>query len=453
MEPQTRRSFVKTLTLSGLTFSGIRGFGCSESGEKELSGKKQMKHWDVIVSGGGPGGIPAAITAARNGARVLLIERYGFLGGMATAGLVEPFMPYHAGETVLSRGTFTGLLNSLEKEGAILPDRIHFDAEPMKWVLEKMVLDAGADMLLHADVTGVLKENGTIRALRIFHKGGVEDLSADLFIDSTGDGDIAAWSGAPFEIGRQEDNACQPMTLNFRMANVKTSDIPPAREINRLYDQAKERGEIENPRENVLSFRSVHPDVIHFNTTRIIGKTPLDGWSMTEAEIEARKQTARMVAFLKKHIRGFEDAYLMKMAPQTGVRESRRILGKYILTADDVLSARKFTDSIACSSYNIDIHNPTGTGTVHKRLEPGTYYTIPYRCLLPGKVNNLLVASRCISATHEAHSSLRIMPVVWCLGDAAGTATGLCIRNRIKPGELRADILREQLRKQGSFIV
>jgi len=443
-----RRTFFKTLALSGLVFSGISGFSPAE----EKRRVKKIRHWDVIVVGGGPGGVPAAVAAARNGARVLLVERYGFLGGMATSALVHPYMKYRTGDTLLTRGLFEEFVDILRKNDAILNDRAHFDAEPMKWLLDRFVLDSGAGLLLHASAVGVLKENGSIRAVRVFHKGGIEDLSADVFIDSTGDGDIAAWGGAPIEIGRDSDHACQPMTTSFRMANVEVRRMPERKEINRLYDEAKAQGEVKNPRENVLIFKTVHPDVMHFNTTRVVGKTSLDGWSITEAEIEGRRQVSDMVRFLKKHVAGFEKAYLMKIGPEIGVRESRRVMGRYVLTAEDVLEARHFEDGIACACYDIDIHNPTGTGTVIKRLKPNTYYTIPYRCLIPKNVDNLIIASRCISATHEAHSSLRVMPIVWSIGQAGGTATALCLKQKLKPSLLDASKLRSVLTEQGAVV-
>ena len=293
---RNRRTFVKTLVMSGIVFSGIGGISTAQ--DTASSVRKKVKHWDVIVTGGGPGGVPAAVAAARNGARVLLIERYGFLGGMATSALVNPYMKYNAGKTIITRGLFEEFLDILLKNGAILEDRKHFDAEPMKWLLDRFVIDSGAELLLHSQAIGVLRNDGAVKAVRVFHKGGVEDLSADIFIDSTGDGDIAAWAGARIEIGRKEDNACQPMTTSFRMANVDVALIPQGKDINRLYDEAKARGEVKNPRENVLKFRSVHPDVIHFNTTRIIGMTSLDGWSLTEAEVEGRRQVEDMVRFL-----------------------------------------------------------------------------------------------------------------------------------------------------------
>jgi hypothetical protein len=464
-----RRTFFKKLSLGGLIFSGLPGFSFAQ--DAKGPGTSKVKHWDVIVVGGGPGGVPAAVAASRNGARVLLIEKYGFLGGMATSALVLPYMKYSAGDTIIIRGLFEEFLDILQKDSGIreihdtaedqirlntfttdLQSRAHFDDELMKCALDRFILDSGAELLLHGQAIGILKSGNTIKTLRAFHKGGLEDLSADIFVDSTGDGDIAAWAGAKIEIGRETDNACQPMTSSFRMARVNVKKMPDGKEINRLYDEAKKRGEIRNPRENVLKFHTVQPDVIHFNSTRIIGKSPLDGWSMTEAEIEGRRQVKEMAEFLIKRVRGFENSFLMKTGCQIGVRESRRVLGGYILTGEDVLGARRFEDGVACGSYDIDIHNPSGTGTVIKRLKEGTYYQIPYRCLVPEGIDNLIVASRCISSTHEAHSSLRVMPIVWAIGQAGGTAAALCVKGNISPSSIQAEELRKTLLSQKAFL-
>lgn len=466
----TRRFFFKTVALSGLVFSGIPGLSCSR-GEKGVK-KATMKHWDVIVLGGGPGGVPAAVAAARNGARVLLVERYGFLGGMATAALVLPYMKYSAGGKFIIRGLFEEFLDLMEKNGAIkkmyptkeelirlntfttdLEDRAHFDDEPMKRLLDRFLMESGAELLLHTQAIGVFKNGDTIQAVRVFHKGGIEDLSADVFIDSTGDGDVAAWSGAKVEIGRgAPDNACQPMTASFRMARVDLKRIPDGKEVNRLFDEAKKRGELSNPRENVLKFYTVHDDVIHFNSTRVVGESALDGWSLTRAEVEGRRQVEELAGFLKKNIAGFENSYLMKTGSQIGIRESRRVLGKYILNKEDVIQGRKFEDGVACGSYAIDIHNPLGTGTHMVYLAEGIYYHIPYRCLLPEGPDNLIVASRCISANHEANSSLRVMPTVWAIGQAGGTAAALSIQAKVKPGLVKATELRKTLLEQKAFI-
>lgn len=469
IESGGRRQFMKTVSLSGLAFSGIGGFGSGVYAAEPA--KKDIKHWDVIVIGGGPGGVPAAVAAARNGARVLLVESYGFLGGMATNALVLPYMKYSAGKTMIVRGLFEEFQDIMEAHGAVkrftttpeqqirlntfttdLEDRAHFDDEPMKHLLDRFVLDAGAELLFHTRAVGVLKEGNAIRAVRVFHKGGIEDLAADIVIDSTGDGDIAAWAGATIEIGREPDHACQPMTTCFRMANVAIDRMPDGKEINRLFDEAKKRGELTNPRENVLKFFTIHPDVMHFNSTRVIERTSLDGWSMTQAEIEGRRQVDELARFLIKYIKGFEKSYLMKIGAQIGVRESRRVMGNYVLTADDVIKGRKFEDGVACGSYAIDIHNPSGTGTKMVYLDEGIYYHIPYRCLVPVGIDNLIVAGRSVSATHEAHSSLRVMPTVWGIGQAGGTAAALCIKRKTKPSALEAKPLVELLKKQKAFI-
>ena len=455
-----------TLGMGGLVYSGIDGFSAAAA-----RGDSTVRKYDVVVIGGGPGGVSAAVAAARNGARVLLVESYGFLGGMATAALVLPYMKYSAGDTYIVRGLFEEFLDRMEKSGGVkrmviseerqirlntfvtgLEDRAHFDDEAMKYELDRFVLDAGVEPLYHTRAIGVLMNGGRIEAVRVFHKGGVEDIAADVFVDSSGDGDIAAWAGGEIEIGRESDGGFQPMTMSFRMANVDMKRIPDGKEFNRLFDEAKKRGEINNPRENVLKFYTIHPDVMHFNSTRIIEKSALDGWSLTEAEIEGRRQVAELAAFMKRRVPGFENAYLVKSGPQIGIRESRRVMGTYALTADDVIEGRKFHDGVACGSYAIDIHNPSGTGTKMVYLDWGVYYQIPYRCLVPNRINNLIVASRCVSATHEAHSSLRVMPTVWAIGQAGGTAAAMCSALKTDPARLDTVELKKRLIGQGAFI-
>lgn len=414
--------------------------------------RSDNSNYDVIVVGAGPGGVPAAIAASRNGARVLLVERYGFLGGMATAGLVNPFMSFRTGQQQVVQGLFAELLDKMEQAGAIARDQQHFDAEALKWILDEWVSAADVKLLLHSQLSAVRSENGKIREIEITHKGGTSHFRADYFIDATGDGDLAARSGAEFEIGRKADGACQPMTICFRMANVAIDRIPSHTDLNQLYEAAKANGEIENPRENVLYFHTPNPGVIHFNTTRILGKSALDAADLTEAEIIGRQQVKQMVHFLKNKIPGFENAYLMKIAPQMGIRESRRISGHYQMTAEDILRAAKFKDGIACGAYDIDIHNPGGTGTVIKKLAPGTWYQIPFRSLIPTKLTNCLIGSRCISTTHEAHASIRIMPIVAAIGEAAGTAAALCCQSKVSPLELKTQHLQQQLILQGAFL-
>jgi len=404
----------------------------------------------VVVAGGGPGGCAAAVAAARLGAKVLLVERYGFLGGMATAGLVNPFMPYRSEGKPIIEGIFGEILARLEARGGLHENGVTFDEEVLKVVLDDLLAEAGVKVLFHAWLAGVEAQDGTVKAVEVETKSGRLRLEGELFIDSTGDGDLAVRAGAPYEHGRREDGLAQPMTLCFRVGGVEIERMPPREEINRLYAEARARGEVDCPRDNLLWFPSVHPGFIHFNSTRVIRLRAVDAWELSQAEREARRQMHQIVAFLRKYIPGFKGAYLSHSAAQIGVRESRRILGDYVLTADDVLSARKFPDGICRGNYPLDIHNPSGAGTVIKRLEPGTTYEIPYRSLLPRGLENVLVASRCISATHEAHGSLRIMPIVTAIGEAAGTAAGLCLQRGLRPRDLPHEELREQLRRQGA---
>jgi hypothetical protein len=394
--------------------------------------------YDVVVVGGGPGGVCAAVGAAKEGAEVLLIERYGFLGGMATAGLVNPFMPYAIGGERLTSAVFNELLDRLEDAGALAAGGTVFDDEWMKIILDRMVQEHSVDLLLHSTFAGVEMDGRRITRVQTMGKSGHTCAAATMFVDSTGDGDLATRAGAPVEIGRPKDGLCQPMTLCFRIGSV--AGEPSARqlrkELTEIFLAAKEAGEIDLPREDVLLFATMAPHIFHFNTTRVIKRDATSVLNMTAAELEGRRSPR------------FKDAYLIKTAAQIGVRESRRVMGEYVLTAGEVVEACKFADGIARSNYPIDIHNPTGEGTVIQRPPPGEFYEVPYRCLVPKGVENLLIGSRCISATHEAHASLRIMPVVAGIGEAAGIAATWAVREGILPREvdgarLKAAMFRE----------
>jgi hypothetical protein len=407
--------------------------------------------YDVAVLGGGRGGTAAAVAAAKRGASVLLVERYGFLGGMATAGLVLPYMHYYSGDRVLTTAVFNELIDRLDKAGALAKNRHTFDDEVMKIVLDRMMADHGIDVLLHTLFTRADSVEGLIKDVHLEGKAGRSSVTAKVFVDSTGDGDLATAAGAEVEIGRSQDGGCQPMTLNFRLGGVKDTpaEDPDAwklgKELTRVYLEAKARGEISNPREDVLMFTTMVPGVVHFNTTRVVGKSGVDSITLTEAEIEARKQVMEMLSLLRKHSPRFKDAFLLKMGCQIGIRETRRVMGSYVLTQDDVLKARKFEDGIARSNYPVDIHNPAGTGTVIKHVPRGDWYEVPYRCLVPNRTRNLLVGSRCISSTHEAHSSLRVMPVVACIGEAAGASAAHCAKDGIEPAKVDGKALKKEI--------
>jgi len=395
--------------------------------------------------------LAAAVSAARNGADTLFIERYGFLGGMATAGLVNPFMTYWASEEQIIGGVLQELIDRLSEMGAYgKGSRTAFDPEAFKLIADRMCEDAGVRVLLHSFLTDVRMADDRIDSVEIAGKSGKEIIGAKVFVDGTGDADLAFLAGARCEKGRDEDGLMQPMTLNFRVCKVDISRIPPKARFDELFSKAKAEGRLDCPRENVLYFLTTRDGEIHFNQTRITHADGTSSEDLTRAEIEGRRQAWQILEFLRRDVPGFEQAEMLMSGPQVGVRETRRVMGEYVLTGEDVLSARKFPDCIARGSYSIDIHSPTGAGTVIKHLPPGESYDIPYRCLVPLEIENLLIAGRPISATHEAHSSLRIMPICIAIGQAAGTAAALCVKERAAPCVLDVSLLQSTLRSQGA---
>ncbi len=405
---------------------------------------------DVLVVGGGTGGVTAAVAAARAGVRVLLVERYGFLGGSMTAGLVNPFMSYRSQGKPIIEGIFAELLGRLRAHGGLAENGSVFDDEVMKFVLDEMVLEAKVQLLLHSWLADVSVEGKRICQAHFETKSGRDNIEARVFIDGTGDGDLAARAGAEVEVGRPSDGLCQSMTLCFRMAKVDTTRMPTRADISKLFVKAKAQGKLDVPRQDVLFFATMQPDVVHFNTTRVIKKSAINAKELSEAEVEGRRQVWQMARFLKDEVPGFENAYLNKSAMQIGVRESRRIMGDYVLTEEDIVSARKFDDGVCRGNYGIDIHSPTGEGTVLRQVPAGMSYEIPYRAITPRGVDNLLVASRCISATHEAHSAIRVIPIVMAIGQAAGLAAALALQEGKLPREISHQVLREALLDEGA---
>lgn len=409
--------------------------------------------FDVLVAGGGLAGVAAAIAAARLGARVMLIEKYGFLGGMATSGLVEPFMPYWENakdggflyDKPVNVGIFQKIIDGLvNMNDAILSNRKNFHEEYLKLLLDRMCHEYGVKVLLHSLLTDVERERKMINSVTISGKGGNEKIHALIYIDATGDADMTAYAGFGFKLGREQDGLCQPMTLCFRVANVDWSKWDRLK-ANELYANAKDKGIIKTPRENLLTSLHVIDNVMHFNCTRIIGRNPIKSSELTEAEFEAREQVHELFSFMKKNIPGFENSALIMSAAQIGVRESRRIIGDYTLTVDDLFKSVKFYDSIARGNYAIDIHNPLGSGTEYKKMPAEDYYTIPLRATLPIDADNLMVAGRPISSTHEANSSIRTMPITTCIGEGVGTTAALACKLGVIPRKVCTSLIHEAL--------
>ncbi len=427
-----------------------------------------MKEYDVIVVGGGFTGVAAAVTAARQGMRVLLTERTNCLGGAACNCLVNPFMPFFTGskedggkKLILSAGIFDEIQDRLIKVTAdICGDHPRYQHKPMstfseealKIAFNRMVLEAGVDLLFHTTLVGADKDGDRITGLTMAGKAGLCKLHAFYYVDCTGDADLALQAGCPTHLGRPEDHLCQPMTLCFRVGDVDTARFREGRaEMQKAYKEQQAKGKIRNIREDVLVFNTLSDSILHFNTTRIVKLNPTDPVDVTRAEIEAREQVYEMMCFLRTYAAGCENAKLISTAMQIGMRESRMIDGEYVLTVEDLLAFRKFDDGIAACNYDIDIHNPEGSGTSHYYFPQGEYYTIPFRCLIPRGVDNLLVAGRCISSTHEAQASYRILPVVTTLGEAAGVGIAQACKANIPCRQVDASAVREILRANGAF--
>src|SRR5262245_19724740 len=441
---------------------------------------------DVLVVGGGPAGLGAALASAQAGARVIRAERYGFLGGNATAALVMPLMSFHTqqptrerrgattllptdhgpGEAVVG-GVLAKLLSRLVSVGGAIPPTlatgyvVPFDPEWFKLVALDLLDEAGVQLLFHAFASGILGD-GPVEGVIFETKSGPLAIRAKVTVDCTGDADLAVQAGTPTEVGRG-DGLVQPMTLMFRMAEFHRAafegyvkENPKEwRGVHGLWDlvrKATAAGELKLPREDILFFATPHEGEVSVNSTRVTRVLGTDVWDLSYAEWASRRQMRQIAEFLRRYVPGFEKAYVAQSGVQVGVRETRRIIGDYQLTADDVLAARKFDDAVARGAYPIDIHNPTGTGTVLKRLPPGEAYDIPLRSLMPQSAEGLVVAGRCISGTHEAHSSYRVMPIVMATGHAAGVTAALAARRNLRPRAVAVTEIQHELIRQGASL-
>src|SRR5580692_5301119 len=442
-----------------------------------------MNELDVLVIGGGNAGCAAAIAAARHGARVLLVERYGLRGGTATASMVGPWMTFHSGEDRIVGGIAQEIVERLMQRGAS-PGHIRdssdyvstitpFDPEVHKALLFEMMREAGVALLLHAYVLSAQLDGDAVCGATFATVGGTRGYRGKVVIDATADALVAASAGVPTQQG-DERGRVQPATLMFRLSHVDLaalaaylrehpdemrSSLRPQERVpaaltavaglNELWERARADGLVDVPRELVSFFISPYPDEVTVNMTRVVNIDPLDPDDLTRAEVESRLQAMQLLEFFRRRVPGFAGARIAATGTQVGIRESRRIVGRYTLTRDDVLQARRFDDAVARSAYPIDLHNPSGSGTTTHRLAAGESYEIPYRCLLPVNREQLLVAGRCISTTHEALASTRLTPTVMTLGQAAGTAAALAIARRVRVAEIDPVQLRAQLVADG----
>ena len=415
---------------------------------------------DVVVVGGGPGGVCAAVAAAQMGVNVVLVERYGALGGMASFGEVSPFMSNHAHSKYLTKGVFSEWCRRMRKylDGEIKDQQ--FDESYMDFfsrivdknvsmlVLEELCLESKVKLLYHHNLCDVIMDGRKIKAAVFSSKSGFTAVQGKVFIDSTGDGDLAVLAGAEAMFGNEE-GFCQPMTTCFKLSGIDRTLYPDRAGINAIYNEVKERGEITCPRENVLWFNTWSGETVHFNTTRVVKKSGINAVELSEAEIEGRRQIREYLDFLKKYVPGCKNARIASIAHHIGVRETRRIKGKIVQTADDFFSAKKYPDAVAKASYCIDIHNPSGTGTYMQKIAPDDYYEISYRAIVPENSVNLLMGCRAISVDHVLHSSSRVMPPVCAVGEGAGTAAALSVLNNIEAADLDGIQVNAKLAEKG----
>lgn len=444
----------------------------------------EKKKYDVIVAGGGTAGISAALSSSRAGSHVLLIEKNSYVGGTAASGL--PFIDFFTkdGKQIVA-GQAEELMHRLYQEkaalGHIMTSGGHLnsvtmiDPEWVKIVAEEMLLESGCHILYHSFVCGAIVENDKLISITVANKDGLTEYTADCFIDTTGDGDVAKFAGADYKIGRDSDGLCQAMSLLFKLGDVDvekaTSMFSENPIVSRPIGGDHEynlhiSGKLTNWNDIILKEQIFsHKDhniwagtmrqneLTYVNTIRVSEKNGADAFELSEAEIEGRRQLKKIIRFLNSYVPGMEKAHITSIPNGIGVRETRRIEGEYILTGEDILAGRKFEDCIAKNGYCIDIHDPKGKGWGVSFIQSEDHcYDIPYRCILPKKIDNLLVAGRCISTTAEALASTRIMPSCMALGEAAGIAAAMAADKKMCPRKLEVKDIQCQLRKEGAVV-
>ena len=413
------------------------------------------QEYDVIVCGAGPAGIGAAVSSARLGKSTLLIDRYGVVGGMLTSGLVGPVM----GRT--AKGTMTDEINTLI--GGDVPIKMAFDQEMAKIKLTELLTESGVELRLQTPIVDVLKDGDSIVGVVVSSAYGLYALKAKVVIDCTGDGTVSYLAGAPYRVGREEDELQQPVTIMFRLNGadenvaIKEGDwtfkvrMPNSKDANWFLQfcvDACAEGELPKSVSLVRLYRTSRPGECHVNATHLNYINGLDPKEISAAEAILRKQIPVIVDFIKAHVPGFENTYLVNSSTTLGVRDTRRIMGEYILTREDLESARKFEDVVVHDAwFFMDIHNMAGGGQTLTNVPP---YDIPYRCLLPLEVENLLVAGRCLSGTHDAQASYRIMSICMSTGQAAGVAAAVSIDEHVTPRKLDYKLVQQKLTESGA---
>jgi hypothetical protein len=457
--------------------------------------------FDVLIVGGGLAGVVAAVAAARNGVKTALIERGWLVGGAATAGMVSMFLSFHnmKGDKV-AEGIAQEIVDRLlDKGGAIPPGHLFnpfghaysvtpYDSCTLRITLLEMIREAGVKLLLNTTFIESVMDGDRIIGVVVHDKSGFSIVKSKVFIDASGDGDLAATSGSPYEIGDAKGKT-MPMTLMFRMSNIdETSlityikknpdqfilaedpyfrklhpehslienihslrDIPIVSGFYELIKHHQKTEQFPHTRKRLIIYVTPHPHVVAVNTTSILGKDGLDPEDLTNASVELHQQVARLGEFFQSFVPGFHNAWILDIAPAVGIRETRRIVGEYTIIESDVLSAACFNDTVAKGAYCIDTHYADGT-IEHSFIQDGAAFSIPYRALIPRNIANVLLAGRCISASREAFGATREQVCCMTTGQAAGIAAAMCASSGLLPQDLSISELQKKLQTQGVIV-
>lgn len=443
--------------------------------------------YDIAIIGGGLAGCAAAIASSREGKKTLLVEQFGFLGGWGTAALVNPFMTHKTSDgKELIAGLFSALKKRLAARGGLLANS--FDSEAMIFELQEMVLESGCHLRLHTVFQSAFIADGGSFKLKFFSKSGFEEISSKRLIDCSGDGDAAVSLGADYQTG-DENGLPQAATLMFDVGGVDLAraieyvrDNPDQMRFPKLdkslspdklaeyvfsaagyYDlinKARNESNYEAPGDLIFYVTRPRKGEVVLNTTHIGMVHGTNADDLTRAEIEGRRQMMSVIKFVRGYIPGFENAYILRSPAHVGIRETRRIVGEYVFSARDVIEARKFDDAVCRLAYPVDVHSGKGEGYTKdeefvmgpQMPPPGDWYEIPYRCLVPKGIDNLLVAGRCVSSTQAGHGAIRIMPSCVAMGEAAGTAAAISMDSGCSLREISTGFLKERLRKYGARV-
>ena len=405
---------------------------------------------DVIVVGGGPTGISSAVAAARNGAQVLLVERYGFLGGLSTAGMFGSWATFHDGEgNQIIKGIAQEIVDRLIEIGAS-PGHIMcetgqtgsvtpFDSEAFKYLCFELIYQERISLLLHSFASGVVMEKEQIRGVKTINESGEQTHYGKIVIDASGDGDIAVLCGADYNLGRAEDEITQPATLIFKMANVNTN------KFSEFMSESKT-----NFFDNLIRFsKSVREDVVTVSVSGVFDIDCNDVWGLTKAELEGARQVFTISQMLKQRVPGFEEAFTINSISHVGVRESKRITGEYTLSEQDLINGNKPEDMIALGCHPIELYD-FEVHDLHQCKVP--VYGIPLRTIIPKNIKGLIVPGRCISATSKAQTSVNSTPTCMAMGQAAGTAAAMAAGHKNDVREVDLKDLKKALIGQGAIL-